>query len=425
MVSVIEQPTVKEREVIKNVGRKIKLKNVVEHDLNLCKYGLLDSNDTLSEFHSSIKNNLRVLKQYIPQTFLSEYRNPCWYTNHNYSTSNECTEMPVFSKRQVDTAHSRFITPTNRTHMYCLPTFILAGFPKSATTTLYYLMAQHPQIMTPECKGGHFWSLFLNRNGTTAMKGAQVQWYLRRFDPLAKHLQQSTKVMSSRHITLDASVSTLWRFPRNTLSNNADFCLVPSLVKHILPEVKFLVIMRDPVERLFSDYWYMFSRYTQPSWKPLRVGSDDFYVANAQELFHNSTIKAINSYHSCINKGTSKFECVQNASSSPLRLGIGMYYYHIVMWLTIFSCRNFLFLKMEDLRSSSQLEMRKIWKFLRVKDVSLDTVSKNRNSWIKNPEYKSHFEMLPETRRVLYEFYQPHNELLVQLLSHSKYSWKH
>ena len=342
--------------------------------------------------------------------------------------------MPLFSGQELVSANKNLERVTQSENLYCLPSFFLAGFPKCATTTLYKLIIQHPQIVAPECKGSHFWTSFIGRNGTRVTRGAETQWYLTHFNSFARQIQTSSRgksatplnyVSPSRQITLDASVSTLWRYNFNSMSD-ADICLVPSLLRHILPDAKFIVIMREPVKRLFSDYWYVFSTYIEPTWKSIKYNST-YYKLNAKNMFHNSTVKAINMFNSCIDSGGSWFHCVYMFNISiPLRLEAGMYYYHIAAWLNVFPRSQFLFLRMEDLASAPNVVMKRVWRFLHLRSDVVDTqpVSVNVNSWIKSQKYKSSFEMLPETRKLLHAFYQPHNELLAQLLSDSKYLWQ-
>ena len=56
-----------------------------------------------------------------------------------------------------------------------------------------------------------------------------------------------------------------------------------------------------------------------------------------------------------------------------------------------------------------------------------DTVTrlmyKNVNTWIKSSENSGSFKMPDETRRVLDDFFDPYNKLLVELLGDSRFDW--
>lgn len=91
-----------------------------------------------------------------------------------------------------------------------------------------------------------------------------------------------------------------------------------------------------------------------------------------------------------------------------------------------------MFLRTEDLAKDPYAVMEEVWRFLELNAqtkenlmrVLQDSSSKwNKNSWIRSNQYKESFSMLPETLKLLNTFYQPHNELLAQLLSDHKYLW--
>ena len=210
--------------------------------------------------------------------------------------------------------------------------------------------------------------------------------------------------------------------------SDSEICLVPSMIMNVLPNAKFIVIIRDPTKRLFSHYWFRCSIFHV--WKRKKNPVQYFSVA-AQQMFHNITAHAINLFQSCIERGTSTFEYVRKVTivddftgCKTLHLGVGMYYYHIVPWLNVFPRENFLFLTTEDLVSHPDEEMKKVWAFLGLHSLpKINLKFSNVNKWIQNPQYKRNFTMLPATTQMLRKFYQPHNELLAHLLSDSKYMW--
>ena len=387
----------------------------VERDLHLCEHDHLAGNST-SEYHHIIQTYCHIVQEYVPQVFSPQFRNPCWYSHYPY-TDTKCERVPV--KISI---YQHFNTNRHRDHLYCLPAFFLAGFLKCATTTLYDMIVQHPDIAPPKCKEGQFWPTFIKRHSRKEKKMKQVLWYL-------SHFSSPTKVIQSRPqaITLDASTHTLWRYTSEKRSDS-EVCLVPSMIMNVLPNAKFIVIMRDPTKRLFSDYWFRCAQ--SRVWKR-KEDHIRYYSAIAQETFHNITAHAINLFQSCIERGTSRFECVRKVTSVKdvtgcvsLHLGVGMYYYHIVPWLNVFPRENFLFLKTEDLVSHPDEEMTKVWAFLGLHSLpKIEHKFSNSNKWIQNPLYKKKFTMLPATRQMLHKFYQPHNELLAHLLSDSKYMW--
>ena len=81
----------------------------------------------------------------------------------------------------------------------------------------------------------------------------------------------------------------------------------------------------------------------------------------------------------------------------------------------------FPFLGLPRLGGFNKLSMRMRWDFrldfLRYKQPNHERPSKLRfGSW-------RHGDMLPETKRLLREFYQPHNQRLAELLDSDRYLW--
>ena len=76
--------------------------------------------------------------------------------------------------------------------------------------------------------------------------------------------------------------------------------------------------MRDPVKRLFSDFWYFCS---------MRKSKGDMnvphkYSGHPAEVFHNYTVQTINKYVACVEGSASEFECVSRAARRVGRLNV-------------------------------------------------------------------------------------------------------
>ena len=74
-------------------------------------------------------------------------------------------------------------------------------------------------------------------------------WYIQYFRPIALKM---TGPQRQKLITYDGSQSTLWS--SSFFVHEQDYCAVPALVNLILPNVKFIVVMRNPANRLYSDF---------------------------------------------------------------------------------------------------------------------------------------------------------------------------
>lgn len=105
------------------------------------------------------------------------------------------------------------------------PAFIIIGQAKSASTALFQSLCTHPRVEAPLLKEPQFWSQHYE---------AGLDWYYSHFPPLAGN---------SGIISGEASVTYIYH-PE-----------APSRISGELPHIKLIVMLRDPVNRAYSDYW--------------------------------------------------------------------------------------------------------------------------------------------------------------------------
>lgn len=403
--------------------------------------------------NSAFNSYIAFIRKFIPapKDFNKNYRNPCWYAKLTLPESVQKTfrktpvvRSPLFSDKTASSVVNSILqsyniqnsskTSAKHLRLVCLPSIYLAGFPKCGTTSLYNVIAHHPSIVPPNTKESHFWSTFL-RDGNVVASHRQlhVLWYL------SQYFEPSDMIRIHSHMyTLDGSVDTLWASENPQLTGDSDSCFHPLAMFQTIPGAKFIVIMRNPVNRLFSDFWYFCSIH---NWKLSNgtVQVPEYIRRNAALMFHNLTLMAIESFHNCIRHGYSHFECTKRSTVGdvsnlhacpPLRLGLGLYYYHIVKWLNVFPNNQFLFLQTEELLMQPFSVLERLWNFLEVENVPKTQFyevlkqKSNEMHWIKSKKYSKDFVMLPDTNKLLKEFYQPYNKKLVSLLGNSQFLWE-
>ena len=410
---------------------------------------------------------LRALENFLPEIYLDKYKNPCWWSTlqpppdvRSEITSVRSITTPYMPMRKTLSVLDRiFNKGRNKKETFtCLPAVYLAGFAKSGTTTLYSYLVSHPQLRKPAQKEGHFWRSLLNIPMNYTNKQMQAIWYMQHFSKAAQYIQTHPDA-----ITIDASASTLWIAnplygndyfydPKNKIrvieplngamyDNKQDLCFIPMAVHSVLPDAKFVVIMRDPVKRLFSDYWYFCAN--KNAWNDGKNIPKE-YMDNAPQIFHNIISMAIEEHRKCLmdptldDQALTEFTCLRRASLGyqvkgscfPVRLGVGMYYYHIVKWMNVYSQKNFHFLRLEDMAVDSYKSVREIWEFMGLTPIPKITFEletgegvKNEMSWIKQPKLEERFYMSPETEKLLTSFYKPFNKKLARLLGNDAYLW--
>lgn len=361
--------------------------------------------------------------------FDRKFLNPCWYeplmTPNPYENNSYIPFSPS-AKRVLAglTEHwtDEFDFREYPKRLRCLPYFLLIGQPKCGTTSLFWKIAKHPDIESPPIKELHWWSRSRQGRRFGYSKLVPLEDYLDMFDSAAVHIEQ--RLRSHQHdqpgvtqkITGEASVSMFWdntewmKFPENR-DQTEPLYIIPHYVHHMIPDVKLILMLRDPVERLFSDYLYF---------NPANKSADDF---------HSAVKSAINLYNNC----TASFSvrrCIYDtnlANKVRVRLRVGVYSVYLKDWLTLFPLKQFYILRLEDYSKHSLQYVKQIYKFLHLREITKDEENLIAASDVANtrkPEDQKLGGMRPETRELLRDFYEPYNQQVAQILRNTKFLWK-
>lgn len=106
-----------------------------------------------------------------------------------------------------------------------LPSFLVLGAQKAGTTSLFELLSQHPQVRPPRLKEVNFfdkdWSKGLDHYRSVFPRRSEMSDADRTFDNTPSYLYQ----------------------PR-----------VPKRVHEVLPDARFVVLLRNPTDRAYSHY---------------------------------------------------------------------------------------------------------------------------------------------------------------------------
>ena len=122
------------------------------------------------------------------------------------------------------------------------PDFLIIGAQKSGTTWLWKMLNQHPGTVLPAQKEIHYF-------GSSEIYAKGPEWYFRNFDDI-----------DSCVVTGEASTSYLfdkvpyWYNKANKIEYDTSLPSLPALVASVLPHVKIIVVLRDPVQRAASAY---------------------------------------------------------------------------------------------------------------------------------------------------------------------------
>jgi len=259
---------------------------------------------------------------------------------------------------------------------HVLPDFIIIGAARSGTTALYDYMIRHPNIEKSKYKEIHYFNREYHRG---------INWY-RMFFPLKLNKFYKTKMKKKKFVTGEASVLYL-HHP-----------YAPKRTYELLPNVKIIVLLRNPIDRAYSAHQY---RYKINHKETLDF---DEAIKNEKFLIQDEMEKMImdESYYS-------------KTFYDHTYYTIGIYADQLERWFKYFPREQFLIIKSEEFFSKTEEIMDSIYAFLKLPKHKLPEYKK-----IHSSNYKE--KMKPETREKLVEFFKPHNERLYKLLG-TDFGW--
>ena len=122
------------------------------------------------------------------------------------------------------------------------PNFIIAGFPKCGTTSLYHYLNEHPDIYMPKQKELHFFTFNILSKLKNGPKDATIKET--QIDNSEKYLSFYKNVRNEVAIG-DASPSYI-NYPSQFIK-----------IKEYLDDPKIIIILRDPINRAYSNYLHL------------------------------------------------------------------------------------------------------------------------------------------------------------------------
>ena len=248
------------------------------------------------------------------------------------------------------------------------PTFLVTGAQKAGTTSLHQYLAEHPAVLCATPKEVHFFNVEYHRGEA---------WYLAHFP-----LKVRALALRRRHGVQPAvgEVTPAYLFhPR-----------VPDRVREFDPRMKLIAVLRDPVERAYSQYQMQVRRAGET------LSFED--VLALEEVEVPLELKRIR-------------DDPRYVSPSGLRrsyVARGRYAEQIERWLDFFPREQLLVLTSEELLREPADAMSQLAVFLGVPDWRAESYP------LKSAA--DYDQMRSETRERLALTYEPHNRRLEELL---------
>jgi hypothetical protein len=284
------------------------------------------------------------------------------------------SHSPVSWKTRAKRAARLYTVPTNR--MRPLPEFLIIGAQRCGTTSLYKYLSEHPQFRsaTLRTKGVHFFD-------TRYEKG--MAWYRAHY-PTSLYRAYFKARHGADLVTGEASPYYLFH-PH-----------VPYRIAKHVPQAKLIVMLRDPIDRTYSQWQHELSRGFDDS-QTLEEGLDREADRLAGEL---DRMNADPDYKSFSHQHHSYVARSRYADQ-------------LDVYRSLFPASQILALKAEDLFADPATEYAKVLRFLGLP--------------AHTPEYKAYngykrSPMADSTRKRLMDEFADSNRRLVDMLG-PQFSW--
>ncbi|KDD75062.1 hypothetical protein H632_c895p1 [Helicosporidium sp. ATCC 50920] len=288
----------------------------------------------------------------------------------------------------------------------CLPYFSILGVSKCGTTDMYHKLMMLNNTAESNNKGPHFWD-----------ESKPFERYLEVYDNIANKVQQSPRV-----VTADASSATFSISPLGVRLKPSRVSL-PLALKTLQPDMKIVILFRNPVDRYYSAYYYYNCIYNKS------VPDLEF----TPQTFHQQVLTDVGSFQACLKEGASVRECYVKRFWNAQQLLKGMYAIPLPEWLVNYSDKEMLIWRTEDYSKGGTQSLKRAIQFLDLDmpdDATLESISDRRfNEGVKPRPVpgcgaEKRKPMLPETRQILETFYAPYNRQLAKSLKNDAFLWE-
>ena len=240
-----------------------------------------------------------------------------------------------------------------------LPDFLIIGAMKSGTTSLHNYLCEHPDIVSGIRKEVHYFDRKYDKG---------LNWYKAHF-PNTLQKGKITGESTPRYIFASSGAQR---------------------THQLLPSVKSILLLRNPVDRAFSHY--------NANKKKLiaRFFSFEDAVNFEKEAESEQGLEKIMAGHD--NRESVHYPYLVRSR----------YAEQVERWLNYFDKEQLLIIKSEDLYADPQKECSKVFQFLGLSDHKITPKVYNKG------KYKE--QMKPETREQLKKYFKPFNQKLYKLI---------
>lgn len=260
-----------------------------------------------------------------------------------------------------------------------MPDFLIAGTKRGGTTSLWNNLLRHPQVigMYPQLRGRKSSDFFF------AADRHSVSWYRSHF-PSAVHRQVRTR-RAGAAVSGEASPYYMY----------GPYC--PQLIRSQAPDVRMIVLLRDPVARAYSHFQERRQQGAEALTFEEALAAEEARLAPDEDRWLHDP-----GYYSE----------AHDFFSYRTR---GVYLPQVRRILSVFPRDQVLIMRSEDFTEDYQSAFDQVTGFLGLSRHNLG-LAEHHNRIPRSP-------MAEQTRADLAAFYQPHNEALEEYLGRS-FGWQ-
>jgi hypothetical protein len=249
-----------------------------------------------------------------------------------------------------------------------LPDFIVIGVQRGGTTSLYNYLARHPHVIPSFMKETHFFDNFYDRG---------MMWYRAQF-PCTMRGNIAVPRRDGRWITGEAT-------PYYMFYHHA-----PKRILACVPNVKLIVLLRNPVDRAYSHYHH-----------EVKMGTEQLSFEAALQREE----KELSSEERKIQQDESYRSFFHQHYTYMSR---GIYVDQLVRWSALFDSEQILVLKSESFYHNPEAVLHQVTDFL-----CLSTLELREYEQYNLNQYSP---MESATRERLLAYFEPYNQRLYEFL---------
>jgi hypothetical protein len=250
-----------------------------------------------------------------------------------------------------------------------LPDFLVIGAMKAGTTMFYEWLVTHPNVLPAAVKEVHFFDSHF----------PEAQPWYRAHLPTARQYRRRAKRLGGRVVTGEASPTYLFH------------PLAPRRVRWVVPQVKLIVLLRDPVNRAYSHY----QTGIRHDWEALSFEA----ALDREEQRLDGQIDALlmdERHHRSFPRYRWSYQAM------------GRYAEQLEAWFAHFPREQFLFVDNKDFDRDPDAVYRRVYDFL---DIPYHPLPEKKRRVVGRYD-----PMDPKTRQRLEQYFAPHNRRLADLL---------